>query len=184
MEKKCLGTLIRFRSREAVSRPATKFMNKRSWTDQDLIKQLPHSSSYKDLCENLDIRPMTTSYRAVKEVIGRLNLSTTHFKALLFARRQAAQKHRSPDPNKWLQLNTKISTWRLKRILIKNELIRDICSKCNQKPSWNGESLTLQLDHINGVHNDNRLENLRLLCPNCHSQTSNFAGRNKGKGTK
>lgn len=49
--------------------------------------------------------------------------------------------------------------------------------ECGISDEWLGQPVTLQLDHINGVFNDNRLENLRLLCPNCHSQTETFAGR-------
>jgi hypothetical protein len=51
------------------------------------------------------------------------------------------------------------------------------CSDCGLEEIWNGKALTLQLEHKNGVWNDNRLENLTLLCPNCHSQTDTFAGR-------
>jgi predicted RNA-binding Zn-ribbon protein involved in translation (DUF1610 family) len=51
------------------------------------------------------------------------------------------------------------------------------CAKCGNPGLWQDEPLSLQLDHINGVHNDNRFENLRFLCPNCHSQTRTFAGR-------
>jgi hypothetical protein len=50
---------------------------------------------------------------------------------------------------------------------------------CNQLPFHNGSPLTLQLDHKNGDNTDNRLENLRILCPNCHSQTHTFSGGNK-----
>ena len=46
---------------------------------------------------------------------------------------------------------------------------------------WNDKEITLQLEHINGVHTDNRFENLEFLCPNCHAQTSTFTGRNKKK---
>ncbi len=53
------------------------------------------------------------------------------------------------------------------------------CSCCDLGETWNGKPLSLQLDHINGVFNDNRLENLRLLCPNCHSQTETYAGKRK-----
>ena len=67
----------------------------------------------------------------------------------------------------------------LKKRLIKNGMLKEQCSECGLKNVWRNKKLSLVLDHINGVSNDNRIENLRLLCPNCHSQTDTFAGRNK-----
>ena len=77
---------------------------------------------------------------------------------------------------------------------IKKRLIRDLdwpyeCSACKNVNfttrdgvlMWNDQKITLQLEHRNGSHNDNRLENLEFLCPNCHSQTSTFGGRNNKK---
>lgn len=67
---------------------------------------------------------------------------------------------------------------RLRRFLVEFGLLPDLCSECGATPVWMGKTLILQTDHINGVRNDNRIENLRILCPNCHSQTETFAGRN------
>jgi len=65
----------------------------------------------------------------------------------------------------------------LKKRLISEGVLENRCSKCGQEPEWEDEPLVMILDHINGVHDDNRKENLRLLCPNCNSQTDTFAGR-------
>ncbi len=56
-----------------------------------------------------------------------------------------------------------------------------LCEFFTEPLEWCGQPLNLVLDHINGVNSDNRVENLRFLCPNCNSQQSTFAGRNKGK---
>jgi AraC-like DNA-binding protein len=69
----------------------------------------------------------------------------------------------------------------LKRRLITEEILKNECIECGQGPEWNDKPLTLVIDHINGVNNDNRLQNLRILCPNCHTQTATFAGRNAKK---
>lgn len=67
----------------------------------------------------------------------------------------------------------------VRRRLIQEKLIDYCCSICSNDGSHHGLPLSLQLDHINGINNDNRLENLRFLCPNCHSQTSTYAGKKK-----
>jgi hypothetical protein len=54
--------------------------------------------------------------------------------------------------------------------------------ECCGISEWNGKSIILQVDHKNGLANDNNIDNLRLICPNCHSQSDTFSGRNKGKG--
>jgi len=65
----------------------------------------------------------------------------------------------------------------LKKRLLKNGMLKNECYICGIKNEWNGKSLVMVLDHINGINDDNRLENLRMLCPNCNSQQDTFCGR-------
>lgn len=65
----------------------------------------------------------------------------------------------------------------LKKRLIEETGMVNQCNECGILPEWNGRRLVLQLDHINGIRTDNRIENLRFLCPNCHSQTDTFCSK-------
>jgi hypothetical protein len=69
----------------------------------------------------------------------------------------------------------------LKNHVFKEKLLENKCNICALGPEWQGKPISLQIDHINGIHNDNRIENLRILCPNCHSQTDTFSGKNQKK---
>ena len=77
--------------------------------------------------------------------------------------------------------NSPISRQGLKDYLARHHVLEYKCAICGNIGEWNGVSLTLQIDHINGIRNDNRAGNLRWLCPNCHSQTDTYTGKNKTK---
>ena len=70
----------------------------------------------------------------------------------------------------------------VKQRLLKEGIKEDYCEVCGLGNRWNDRFLVLQLDHINGVKTDWRIENLRIICPNCHSQTSTFTGKNTKRG--
>lgn len=78
--------------------------------------------------------------------------------------------------------NSTYSRNKLKARIINQNLFEYKCQKCGNNGFHNNKPLSLQLDHINGISDDNRLVNLRFLCPNCHSQTDTYAGKaTKGK---
>lgn len=68
---------------------------------------------------------------------------------------------------------------KLRKRLLKEGIFLRICSKC-MGTNWNGKEIPLELNHVNGDNSDHRLENLELLCPNCHAQTDNYRGKNWG----
>lgn len=71
----------------------------------------------------------------------------------------------------------------VRRLILQSGILEYKCKRCGMNPEWNGEPLTLQLEHINGRRHDHRIENLCFLCPNCHTQTDTYAGRNKVTAT-
>ncbi|MGC1381929.1 MAG: HNH endonuclease signature motif containing protein [Candidatus Baltobacteraceae bacterium] len=85
-----------------------------------------------------------------------------------------------------MMMQMKMDRGSIKRRLLELGLLEERCSRC-ALAEWRGKRLTIHIDHINGVKDDWRLENLRMLCPNCHSQTPTFSGRNLrralGRGT-
>lgn len=115
----------------------------------------------------------------IQKYISLWELSTSHWTGKGWARGvpNAAKQLR---PDEVLVANSCRSRHTIKRVLRRVRAYR--CEICDID-SWNGRPLTLQIDHINGVGTDNRMENLRFLCPNCHSQTDTFGGKNKSRQT-
>ena len=68
----------------------------------------------------------------------------------------------------------------VKRTLLAAGILKNRCDECGLT-DWRGKPLSIQIDHVNGVRDDHRLENLRMLCPNCHSQTDTYGARNRGR---
>lgn len=75
-------------------------------------------------------------------------------------------------------LTDRVCRIRVKSRLIKEKILEDVCSMCDIY-EWQGKKISLQLDHVDGNNHNHRLHNLRLICPNCHSQTNTYCGKNK-----
>lgn len=89
-----------------------------------------------------------------------------------------------PRPADVLVIGEVVSQDVLRRLVVRHGLLDpDVCDDCGQPSNWRGRPMTLELDHINGDRTDNRLENLRFLCPNCHAITDTFRGRNRRPAT-
>jgi len=81
--------------------------------------------------------------------------------------------------NKYLVPNSSVQSSKIRRFVIEAGLLRNQCVKCGLTDLWNGSPICLHLDHIDGDHTNNSLSNLRILCPNCHSQTSTYCNKRR-----
>jgi predicted RNA-binding Zn-ribbon protein involved in translation (DUF1610 family) len=142
---------------------------------QELELIILDSSSYSEILRKLNIFSQGSNINTLKRRILSENIDTSHIN-----KGMSSNKGRKFGPHKYSIPNDSSKS----RSIVRSRLLRDslmpyMCSDCGLEPKWNNKPLSMVLDHINGVPNDNRLENLRFLCPNCNSQTDTFAGRNK-----
>jgi 5-methylcytosine-specific restriction endonuclease McrA len=143
----------------------------------ELKEIIKSSTSLSDICKkcNLPIRSHLFSY--LKEFFDNENIDASH----ILNRFQTQRKSEYKIPiNKLLVRDCKHHNVSVKFRIIKENLLPYKCALCDLVPIWNNKELIFHLDHINGINNDNRIENLRLLCYNCHSQTPTF-GIHKNK---
>lgn len=151
----------------------------RKWTDETLIEAVKRSTSVNGVFKYLGLRVGGGSHQIIKERIKALKLDTTHFTGQAWSKGMTLKGHPVHPLDEILIINsTYQNTVHLKTRLLKESRIINKCAECGCEPVWRGKQLVLRLDHINGKRNDNRIENLRLLCPNCDSQQPTFCGRN------
>ena len=154
-------------------------------TDQQIREAVSKSFSVRETLFNLGKPAHGTNHKHYSNRIKELGLDTSHF---MFSRKGGYTK---PEDRKraddFLVLRPEGSrreiASKLRKALIEVG-VEQQCSSCGLGVEWNGKALTLQIDHINGVSWDDRKENLRFLCPNCHTQTETYGPRKLPEGSR
>lgn len=147
-------------------------------TEERLRAAVAVSASFKDVVRHLGISQVGGNQTHISRRIAVLGIDTSHFAPT----RKGRPKGSLGDP---LTLRSpeggRVPGERLLRELLRTG-VSEVCSACGIGPEWNGKPLRLEVDHINGDWWDNRPENLRLLCPNCHAVTDTYRGRRRRRG--
>jgi len=143
-------------------------MKTRTWTDNDLRESVKKCKSFAEVAYDLNL--CRSSNSTLKKRAIELNLDTNHFRVSGF------------EPislNDILVNGAKIpSSHKLKLRLISEGLKLHRCECCGIT-EWNGKPAPIELDHIDGNRHNNTIDNLRILCPNCHAQTDTYRAKNK-----
>lgn len=157
------------------------FSWKRKYTKDALKNAVENSFCYRQTLENLGICKSGSAYIFIKAAISRCELNISHFTG----RKSNCGKNFSktiPLNEILVENSTYLNTYRLKIKLIKEGLKEEKCEICGII-EWMGMPVPTELDHINGIRNDNRLFNLRIICRNCGGQLLTFAGRNSKRAS-
>lgn len=150
----------------------------------EMIKLIEESKSISDALKTLNVNSRGSgAYKTFRGHCKRIGVDLNEIKFKFEKTNDNRGIKRSLD-----EILIKDSTYqnisRLKIRLVNENILEYKCVKCDNEGEWLNEKLVLQLDHINGLNNDHRIENLRFLCPNCHSQTKTFGGVNQKRSKK
>lgn len=156
----------------------------RSWTDEELAIAVAKSFSIRNVIKLLGLVPAGGNYKQINERILILNLNISHFTGAVWNKGKNYQSKAARPIEEFLCIGSKIGSHRLKRRLFHAGLKSPVCERCGWAEQSKDGRIPVELDHINGNHEDNRLENLQILCPNCHSLQPTHRGRNKKLGLR
>lgn len=154
-------------------------MSSKRYTEEEFVLAVKESTSYRGVCKKIGISPKGGNLNTVKNKIEKLGLDASHFTSKGWSKGLNADDNpliRKKDISDILIENSGWSSHRLKLRLFKEGVKEKVCERC-KRTEWEGFEIPLELHHKNGNHYDNRLENLEILCPNCHALTDNYSGR-------
>jgi len=152
---------------------------KQSWTDEQLILAVKECSSIRSVISALGLIPAGGNYAQVHKRIADLSLDTDHFTGMAWNKGKTYHTSIRPEINALLVAGGDVQSYKLKQRLYETGLKQPKCELCGWAEISQDGRIPVELDHINGDHYDNRLENLRILCPNCHSLQPTHRGKNK-----
>lgn len=157
--------------------------NKGIYEKEFIQKVVNDSVSYKESLIKMGLRAAGGNYKILKKYINLYGLSISHFESPEEVSKRNLFKDKIPLDEVLVE-NSTYSRTSLKIRLYDAKILERECSLCGQDENWNGMKISLILDHINGVYNDNRLENLRIVCPNCNAGLDTHTGKNANKKEK
>lgn len=154
--------------------------SRRKYSDDDLSRAVSKSFSAAQVLRALNLRAAGGNYKSVQDRIKALGLDSSHFRGQGWSKGQSITLRPGLPLVDLLVDGSSVRSSHLKKRLLREGLKLPICEGC-MGSVWRGQPIPLELEHVNGRNRDNRLENLALLCPNCHAQTSTYRGRNIGR---
>lgn len=145
----------------------------------DLTLLVSESNTFSSILRFFGLKNIGGNTATLRRRLDEEGISYSHIKRGLASNigRVFIRKDATPIENLLVKGST-VTRHVIKRRIINDGVLKKMCGICALNDEWNGKPLVLVLDHINGDSTDYRLSNLRLLCPNCNSQTETFSGRN------
>ena len=150
-------------------------------TEEEIREACATSVSYRQALLKLGYNANGSgSYETIKKYIRENNIDVSHFLGRAATKGTVGKtKGRSKYTAEELLIeNCLVARNTVRKFLLNNNIIEYRCAICGCNGNWQGHKLSLELDHINGINNDNRIENLRFLCPNCHAITETYGSKN------
>lgn len=153
-------------------------MNKKSWTENELKKAAKSSSSVRQVLFRLGLKEAGGNYSQIKKFLHLYKIDTDHFTGKAWNKGMIGIGKPRLSLKEILVKGSDFQSYKLKKRLFNAKLKKKQCELCGWKKTSADGRLPLELDHINGDSKDNRIENLRVLCPNCHSLQLTHRGKN------
>lgn len=158
-------------------------MKKHIRTKEEYEEAIKNSHSIAEALRYLGIVDKGGNYRLIKAAIKDFNIDTSHFTGMGWNVGMKFNPHPPLKTEDILVENSNYESYKLKERLFKEGYKERICECCGNS-EWMGKPIALELHHINGDNTDNRIENLQILCPNCHALTDTYRGRKKSAHRK
>jgi hypothetical protein len=168
--------MVRVHSPQLINRST---VSRRKWSEEDLKFAVKESKNYSEVLRFLGLKSLSNQ-NIIKEFINKLKIDISHFESKhdLYIRTLLKKGFKKTPLSKILIENSHFNRSHLKERLYKEGLKKRICELCGQDENWKGKKISLILDHINGINNDNRLKNLQIVCPNCAATLETHCGKN------